>query len=245
MGIDFIAKLSATSSSILQSENKDGLLAAVDSACAELDIDHFALTLNKTDKRDLLLNAAICNLPGSFLKDYDQRNRFDNDPIAAKAMVAKQPFQWSVEDKYTESGYKDYMEYLRSVPIYCGFMIPLAGLPGTVSCFSVIRTNNKPFNIRARHAAVILANFARLKAELLGLSNSVSSDEAKADPTLTPLQTKIMRWVVDGKSNADISQILELSERSVRYQMSEILRKLGVASRTQAAIRFRTWKSAP
>lgn len=52
---------------------------------------------------------------------------------------------------------------------------------------------------------------------------------------LSASQSAILDWIAEGKSNLDIGAIMGMTERTVRYHVSEILRKLDVASRTQAA----------
>ena len=43
-------------------------------------------------------------------------------------------------------------------------------------------------------------------------------------------------WIKDGKSNADISEIMSLSPKTVEYHVGNILRKLGAANRTTAVV---------
>ena len=60
--------------------------------------------------------------------------------------------------------------------------------------------------------------------------------EAKALKELSGKQLEILHWARQGKSNRDIATIMGLSKRAIDYHMSEILRKLGVASRAQAIV---------
>jgi DNA-binding NarL/FixJ family response regulator len=53
---------------------------------------------------------------------------------------------------------------------------------------------------------------------------------------LTPREVEVLRLVADGRSNREIARILSLSERTARTHVSNILAKLGLASRTQAAL---------
>lgn len=53
-------------------------------------------------------------------------------------------------------------------------------------------------------------------------------------PSLTPKEIEIFTWIRDGKTNGEIAQILEISERTVKFHLSNILKKLGAKSRTQA-----------
>ncbi len=54
--------------------------------------------------------------------------------------------------------------------------------------------------------------------------------------TLTPRETEILRMLALGLSNKRIAQQLELSELTVKTHVSHLLSKLGLSSRTQAAV---------
>ena len=53
---------------------------------------------------------------------------------------------------------------------------------------------------------------------------------------LTHREREVLRLVAAGKANKDIAAILFISERTARTHVSNILTKLGLASRTQAAL---------
>ena len=54
--------------------------------------------------------------------------------------------------------------------------------------------------------------------------------------TLTPRETLILQLIARGWSNKTISQELELAEPTVKTHVSRLLNKLGLTSRTQAAL---------
>lgn len=53
---------------------------------------------------------------------------------------------------------------------------------------------------------------------------------------LTPREREIVLLVAQGKSNRDIAEALVISERTARTHVSHVLTKLGLRSRTQAAL---------
>jgi len=63
-----------------------------------------------------------------------------------------------------------------------------------------------------------------------GLSGSAVSEH------LTERELDVLRLVAEGCSNHEISSRLKVSEQTVRGHVSNILRKLGLESRTQAAL---------
>ncbi len=54
--------------------------------------------------------------------------------------------------------------------------------------------------------------------------------------TLTPQQMRVLQMLRQGKLNKQIAHELEVGETTVKAHVSEVLRKLGVLSRTQAVI---------
>ncbi|WP_279593464.1 response regulator transcription factor [Methylobacterium sp. J-030] len=55
-------------------------------------------------------------------------------------------------------------------------------------------------------------------------------------PVLTEREREVLAWVARGKSSTDIAEILGIRERTVNFHVDRVMRKLDVATRTQAAI---------
>ncbi len=62
----------------------------------------------------------------------------------------------------------------------------------------------------------------------------IKISKAKA---LSARETEVLRWLCSGKSNWEISRILDLSPNTVKNHVSHILRKLEVTNRQQAVIK--------
>jgi len=54
---------------------------------------------------------------------------------------------------------------------------------------------------------------------------------------LTDREVEALTWVARGKSSADIAVLMHVSERTINFHIDNIIRKVGVATRVQAAIR--------
>ncbi len=67
------------------------------------------------------------------------------------------------------------------------------------------------------------------------LLREVRTPERIAEP-LTERETDVLRLLAQGKSNKEISQALNIGDQTVKSHVSHILDKLGVPSRTQAAL---------
>ena len=60
--------------------------------------------------------------------------------------------------------------------------------------------------------------------------------ERMANPELSDRENQVIRLIAAGKSNHDISTTLNISESTVKFHVNNILSKLGVNDRTQAAL---------
>ncbi|MFV0367361.1 MAG: helix-turn-helix transcriptional regulator, partial [Hyphomicrobiaceae bacterium] len=67
-------------------------------------------------------------------------------------------------------------------------------------------------------------------------STEVDSDLAQRLASLTPQQLRVLKMLRQGMLNKQIAYELRVGETTVKAHVSEILRKLNVASRTQAVI---------
>jgi DNA-binding NarL/FixJ family response regulator len=62
---------------------------------------------------------------------------------------------------------------------------------------------------------------------------------------LTPRVAEVLLWVAQGKTNPEIGTILGISEQTVKKHLMEILERLGVETRTSAALRALEILSSP
>lgn len=69
----------------------------------------------------------------------------------------------------------------------------------------------------------------------------LGGDDETVDLLLSKREQECLMWMAKGRSNNDIAQILELSERTIKFHVKNILLKLNASNRTEAvAIAART-----
>jgi LuxR family transcriptional regulator len=67
------------------------------------------------------------------------------------------------------------------------------------------------------------------------LQHVANPDESP--PTLTQRELEVLHWLAQGKTNKEIAAALNITQRTVKFHVSSILRKLGVGNRTEALAR--------
>ncbi|MEG4801458.1 response regulator transcription factor [Microcoleus sp. ARI1-B5] len=68
------------------------------------------------------------------------------------------------------------------------------------------------------------------------LAVGVKLADRLSGPSLSDRESEVIRLIVAGKSNHEISEVLHISESTVKFHINNILSKMGVCDRTQAAI---------
>jgi DNA-binding NarL/FixJ family response regulator len=80
-------------------------------------------------------------------------------------------------------------------------------------------------------ASKVVAEFARLSRERSGRTS--------LEEILSGRELEVLRWVARGASNKEIASQLRIAEGTVKNHVTNILEKLGVGDRTNAALRAR------
>jgi PAS domain S-box-containing protein len=61
-------------------------------------------------------------------------------------------------------------------------------------------------------------------------------DTANNDVKLTPREKEILGWVKQGKSYAEIAEILSISRRTIEFHIGNVMNKLGASNRVSAVV---------
>ena len=118
-----------------------------------------------------------------------------------------------------------YNDYYRRIGIDHAMALPIYVRDGVLVSFVLNRTRRN-FTDRERALLDVLRpHLARVYQRLNRLGG------------LTAREAEVLRWVAAGKSDAQIAAILHISARTVQKHLQHSYEKLGVESRTAAAMR--------
>ncbi|KAG1253793.1 hypothetical protein G6F65_017310 [Rhizopus arrhizus] len=96
---------------------------------------------------------------------------------------------------------------------------------------------NKSASCQALTAALEAINAADApRTPYAGGTPPRSPDDAALLRALTPRQSEVLRLICDGLRNKEISERLNMTEKTVKTHVSAILATLGVLNRTQATL---------
>jgi DNA-binding NarL/FixJ family response regulator len=91
--------------------------------------------------------------------------------------------------------------------------------------------------VRLLKASAVQERITDAEASGTGFNPDFSSSEPLVKALgITPREAEVLLWVAQGKSNADVAAILNMSEKTVKQHMGNIFSKLGLENRNAAAM---------
>ncbi|MBO6505718.1 MAG: LuxR family transcriptional regulator [Kordiimonadaceae bacterium] len=168
---------------------------------------------------------------------YRDQGYMFTDSSLQHGLVSKYPFFWSDQwrrDRVNDASKRMFEEALHDFNLSDGLIVPIHMEDGSVSIVSMM--GDKPdTSDEIRRGLGLAAMYLHEKAIKL-------KDHIKYQPfhdpvkKVTPRQLDCLQWVAEGKSDWEISQILQISESTVHNHVEAAKKNLGVNTRVQAVV---------
>jgi DNA-binding CsgD family transcriptional regulator len=159
---------------------------------------------------------------------FDKQRPFVHHPFTQRARISERPFLMSTIRKTLGPASDERWRALMPTSVHDsdGIVVPVHdhGQLAWIASFA-----GKDADLSAAAQAVMSA------AVHAGYSlfRKLVEGEVAQSP-LTPRESECLHWVGEGKTDAEVGQILDISGRTVRFHINNAKRKLGVTSRIQA-----------
>lgn len=172
--------------------------------------------------------------PAEWLVEYAQNNYFSCDPTKQRLLEGTDYYRWSDSfSKATLQSEKDYVQHAREHGIVDGITVacrqPRSGLLSFFAFRGEELGETERDRIVLRHIAPYLHEAMR---RVSGLPANVGQSADQC--ALSNREKEVLRWAMDGKTNWEISMILNIGERTVKFHVQNVMRKLDASSRSQA-----------
>lgn len=177
----------------------------------------------------------ITGYPQEWDKLYTGKGYVSHDMVSRHAARVIRPFTWLEIGRF-----KDFTEDQKAVfheatsfRIRSGGTVPIHG-PGQAKALFTVATNLpdeefvKLFAAR-RHEVHLVATYLHERMLELGLFDMTTSNLH-----LTPREIEVLTWTARGKTRWDISEILGISETTVKSHIDSACRKLNTSNKTHA-----------
>lgn len=231
--------LDLVSARLLEVTDHAGLINALGEAAGVLDHGNFGAFFRIDDADNERAGAPAYhrewnNLPPAYVA-YHDKAQWRGDPVMQRVRTGQLPVFWGESD-YVQAGFAPHWEEMASHGIASGILVALHLPRGRHFCLGIDRPDKRPLppHVAKRHASDLLL----IAVHALAATEPLCEAEHAADlgPTLTPRELEALRWVVGGKTNWEISVIMNLAEKTVHHHLERVIKKLGAANRAHAAV---------
>jgi DNA-binding CsgD family transcriptional regulator len=170
--------------------------------------------------------------PPEILREYQTRDYVRHDILPTVARLSSMPFTLVelLRDRKHTPKQIEVNNYAHELGIVDAYAVPIH-VPGGDIGLCVSNSTHIIDDAEERLALHMASLHAFDRCRALGGLTEASSVKAP----LSPRELECLKWVLDGKSDTDIGEILGISHTTVHFHIERVKKKLGVRTRTQAA----------
>ncbi len=173
------------------------------------------------------------NYPLTWQKRYQNEHYFSVDPTVQHGMRSQLPVIWS--DSLFASA-REFWEDARSFGLQVGWAQASRDVNGIGGMLTLARSGEALSAAELQNSVFMMAWLTQMAH--LGMSRLLA---AKLNPeievTLSDREIEVLRWTGDGKTSADIAEIINISERTVNFHINNAMLKLNAANKVSAVVK--------
>ncbi len=191
--------------------------------------DGIAAVIGHTDERGQVQKSHIVNIsyPKRWIEIYEKRNYASIDPIVQQHFANFMTQKWSDTFSIAKSACNHgFWEEARSFGLEAGLtmgMLDAKNMRASLFSFS-----GKKLEQESRHLTIMNYILPHLHEAFFRSNFGKKNTYVE----LTQREKEVVRWVTSGKTNWEISCILTISERTVKFHLQNVSAKLGVCGRS-------------
>ncbi|KRC69210.1 Regulatory protein SdiA [compost metagenome] len=219
------------STSLLKAQTLESAFTLVATAATKLGFEYCAyglrLTLPVVKPRILLFS----NYPSGWKQQYEAADYVAIDPTVLHGRRTQTPVVWS------DSLFRDTPEIWDGA---CSFGLRAGWAQSNFDAHGVVGMLTLARSGAPVSASELRANDMKMRYLVL-MSHPVLAQALLPTPgkslqiNLTAREVEILKWLADGKTSRDVSDILRISFDTVNFHVKNAIAKLGVTNKTAAA----------
>ncbi|USD36534.1 MULTISPECIES: LuxR family transcriptional regulator [Ferrimonas] len=212
----------------------DQLKTACEEFCQLVDIPYYLMGVVSQDSLYSPKMSVLSNYPEAWLKPYFEQEKHKSDPVVAYMMTKHAPVQWSQliqQSQFSDPKNQALMIEAREHGLENGLSIPIRSTSGEFAVFSLAVDDGSEAGSDKLNQVLPFAHTfgVNLFERQLSLIESETL-EAK----LTAREKECLFWACEGKTAWEISQIIDITERTVLFHLNNSTKKLGATNRQHA-----------
>ncbi|MCB1446453.1 MAG: autoinducer binding domain-containing protein [Rhizobiaceae bacterium] len=226
-------------------EDHESLLRAIPGLATQYDIFRFmkkvagrygmraflVARLPEATAQTLQSLSIISSLPAEFVARYDQASLAGSSPAFERLRTTTIPFLMQVP---APGGAAERDAEMRTIATAFGMewlvMFPVADTDGRRGAVCFLGDGPSP-----SHQAML--ELTALSIHVFDRLHRIGDRDTRLREDLTDREVDCLNWTAAGKTSAEISEILGLSEHTVNHYLNRAARKLDTVNRTQAVAR--------
>jgi LuxR family transcriptional regulator len=176
---------------------------------------------------------SLNNYPASWQQRYQQERYQKIDPTVAHGRHSNQPMLWS--DKQLASN-RTFWEDAHAHGLHAGWAQSCHDAKGISGLLNLSRSDDDVSPKELREISLRLSWLVGVAHESLS-QLLIEKHMPEAATQLTERELEVLRWTADGKTSGEVSEIMNISDRTVNFHISNTLKKLNATNKTAAAIK--------
>lgn len=222
---------SVLSSEISAAHSQEGLFLTLRRVTYEFSLQHATLlSLNSPDERFLSRMVVESSVPDAYFAEFDRKRLLSKCQLANIVINSKLPYCWSIGDPAASRAFEldpAVEELQRRFGIITSVAMALHSIEGE-------RFIMRFDGARPRLTQIELNEIGMITLHAFDMFEKIRRNQRKAVPSpLTTRELEVIRWTAQGKTSAEIGQILTLSDHTVNAYMTNAIKKLDCVNRTQ------------
>ncbi|MBV1774279.1 autoinducer binding domain-containing protein [Burkholderiaceae bacterium DAT-1] len=173
------------------------------------------------------------NYPAAWLARYQERGYIDIDPTVAHGMRSSAPAIWN--DAFF-AAVPAFWEEAKSYGLNYGWAQSRRDPEGTYSLLVLARSQGELSESELYRLTPFMQWLVHAAHEAMKSAGGAEFTWS-TDVRLTDREIDVLRWTAEGKTSAEIANILDIAERTVNFHINSAVAKLGACNRTSAAVR--------
>lgn len=180
--------------------------------------------------------AMFNNYPAAWQARYREKDYLTIDPTVHHGMRSLLPIIWS-DDVFASA--RELWEDACSFGLRVGWAQSSRNAYGIGGMLTIARSAEQLSEKEIRHKHLKMTWLTQVAH--LGMSQHLTAKLLpESEIRLTDREVAVLRWTSDGKTSGEISEILNISERTVNFHINNAVEKLGTANKLAAAVKAAT-----
>jgi DNA-binding CsgD family transcriptional regulator len=202
------------------------------SICVQYDFSHFSsINIPRDAQENLSELSVVSNWPPELVNAYDALGLLKKSPIIARLKSSVEPIVWELEalnaDRSDNNQANAAVELFRDFGFEMGVYFSVHTAAGELGAVSFSGKREAP-----SIDELVTLNF--LSQTIFAKLKQFEIKKTSSDMALSPREEECLIWTAAGKTSAEISTILDISEHTINHYLGSICQKLNAQNRAHA-----------